>query len=153
MELGGDIIIWPLISRERFRLELEVQAGTSSYLALYVYECRWYVEVPASRMNKWMRTYPLWRTYGAPRIFCYCCWCCTHLGRLLCKIFRGSKMDPFCPFCVCLHSWTSLYECRILCSALCKNKHFTFFVLYGDHTYHVSYDTRYRYHVPGTRYL
>ena len=26
---------------------------------------------------------------------------------------------------------------RILCTALCKNKHFTFNVLYGDHTYQV----------------
>ena len=30
-----------------------------------------------------------------------------------------------------------LYECRILCAALRKNKHLTFSVLHGDHTHHV----------------
>ena len=66
-------------------------------------------------------------------------------GRLLCRIFWDSEMDPFCPLMLWLHFWTSLYECRISCAALCENKHFTFFVFYGDHTYHVS--------GTGTRYL
>ena len=71
------------------------------------------------------------------------------LGRLLCKIFLGSRIDPFCPFCLWLHFWTSLFECRILCAAPCKIKHFAFFVLYGDHTYHVWHQVP----VPGTRNL
>ena len=43
--------------------------------------------------------------------------------------FSGSKLAPICPFCLWLHFRTSLYERRILCAALCKSKHFTFFLL------------------------
>ena len=51
-------------------------------------------------------------------------------------------MDPFLPL---------LFVCRMLSAALCKNKHFTFFVPYGDHTYEVSgtgtrYFCSYSYH-------
>ena len=37
-----------LIDREKFQPKLELQAGTSSYHVLYVYEYIWYVEVPGS---------------------------------------------------------------------------------------------------------
>ena len=50
-------------------------------------------------------------------------------------------METFCPFFLRRHLFLNLpvYECRIFCAALCKNKHFTFFVFYGDHTYHIQY--------------
>ena len=75
--------------------------------------------------------------------------CCklsiNHSGHLLCKISLGSKIGSFCAFGLRLHFGTSLYKCRILCAAVFKNKYFTFFVVYGDNTYHVP--------GTGTRYL
>ena len=58
--------------------------------------------------------------------------------------FLKFRNKPICPINLWLHFWTSQCECRILCAAQCKNKHFPFFVLYGHHTYHVP-GTRYRY--------
>ena len=69
------------------------------------------------------------------------------ISRLLCNFFLGSKMDPFFPFCLWPHFWTSLHEYIILCAAIYKNKHFTSFELYGYHTYHVWYQVP----VPGAR--
>ena len=41
-------MICALITRETFKPELELQAGTCSYQALNMYEYIWYVEVPGS---------------------------------------------------------------------------------------------------------
>ena len=66
--------ICALFTRETFKPELELQAGTCSYQALYMYKYIWYVEVPGWPvayvcMNTLMRTYPLWRMYGVPVVF------------------------------------------------------------------------------------
>ena len=50
--------------------------------------------------------------------------------------FFRFKNGTFLPL-LFVTSFLNLYECRILCAAPCKNKHFAFFVLYGDHAYHV----------------
>ena len=42
------VVICALIARERFRLELKLQDGTSSYHELCMNEYIWYVEVPGS---------------------------------------------------------------------------------------------------------
>ena len=57
--------------------------------------------------------------------------------------FFRFKNGPFLPLLFVTSFLNSLYGCRILCAALGKNKHFIFFVWYGDHTYRV----------PGTRYF
>ena len=41
-------MIYALIARERFQPSLELQDGTSSYQALYMYDYKWCVEVPGS---------------------------------------------------------------------------------------------------------
>ena len=51
--------------------------------------------------------------------------------------FFRFKNGPFLPLLFVTSFRTSLFVCRILCAALCKNKHFAFVVLYGDHAYHV----------------
>ena len=40
------VLICDRIAMERFQLELELQAGTCSHHALYMYEYKWYVDVP-----------------------------------------------------------------------------------------------------------
>ena len=64
--------------------------------------------------------------------------------------FLRFKNGPFLP----LLFVTSFFE--LPCTSVesyarlpCKNKHFAFFSLYGDQTTRITYDTRYRYHVPG----
>ena len=42
------VVICALVTRGKFEPELEFQAGTSSYHALYMYEYIWYVEVLGS---------------------------------------------------------------------------------------------------------
>ena len=64
-----------------------------------------------------------------------------------CARFFRFKNGPLLP----LLFFNCIVECRILCAAVCKNKHFTFFVLYGDHTYNVSGTGTSRYLC--TRYL
>ena len=54
-------MICALIAREMFQLELELQAGFSSYHALYMYEYIWYVEVPGSPVP-YVRIYECVRT-------------------------------------------------------------------------------------------
>ena len=50
------------------------------------------------------------------------------------------KYGPVLPFLFVTSFWNFLV--RVLCAALGENKHFVFFILYGDHTYHVR-RTRY----------
>ena len=45
------VVICALVTRGKFEPELEFQAGTSSYHALYMYEYIWYVEVPGSPVS------------------------------------------------------------------------------------------------------
>ena len=45
------VVICALITGGKFEPELEFQAGTSSYHALYMYEYIWYVEVPGSPVS------------------------------------------------------------------------------------------------------
>ena len=62
--------------------------------------------------------------------------------------FFRFKNGPFLPLPFDIIFRTSLYECRILCAALCEKTSISLFSYYAETT-RTMYDTRYRYQVQG----
>ena len=78
------VVICDLIARERFKLELEVQAGTSSYITrtIYTIEYVWYVKLPGTHIYTYIKMY-----FFCPWLF----FSLTAAGLSSCSRLRGSQ--------------------------------------------------------------